>query len=70
MEAGGRLNPPPIAPWIENFLSVCWTLKREKQLEIYRRDSLLMQEGRAVERERMAAVAGHEHYEGGCDGDE
>jgi hypothetical protein len=55
---------------LTRLMETCFAIKREKQLEIYRRDSLLMQEGRAVERERMAAVAGHEHYEGGCDGDE
>jgi hypothetical protein len=58
----------PLPADLMRFMETCFAIKREKQLEIYRRDSLLMQEGRAVERERLAAITGYHHYEGGRDG--
>jgi hypothetical protein len=45
-------------------------IEREAVMESFRLDSMVIREGRAIERERRGAFGDHEYYEGGCDGGE
>jgi hypothetical protein len=46
-------------------------IRSEQRYAAHQLDSLVVREGRAIERERLAAMSGYHRYEeGGCDGDE
>jgi hypothetical protein len=55
--------------WVERFLSTIQAIRRERRMLDYQRDSALLPEGRAVERERLAAISGYHYWEGDRDAD-
>jgi hypothetical protein len=61
----------PLPADLERFVHKIAEIRRERRLSDYQRDTVVLQEGRAIERERLAAMSGYHRYEeGGCDGDE
>lgn len=52
-----------IAETLATFHVTCAAIARERRVRDYQRDSLLIQEGKIAERERVEAWAGHEQYE-------
>jgi hypothetical protein len=59
----------PLPADLERFVHKIQEIRRERRLSDYQRDTVVLQEGRAIERERLAAISGYHCYEGGCDGD-
>jgi hypothetical protein len=59
-----------LPPDLRRMLETMRAIEREAVMESFRLDSAVVQEGRAIERERRGAFSGYEHYEGGRDGNE
>ncbi|PZS10102.1 MAG: hypothetical protein DLM70_00860, partial [Chloroflexi bacterium] len=53
----------PLPADLQRLVAVLVELRREMRLATYRRDSLVLQVGKEIATERMAAFAGHERFE-------
>jgi hypothetical protein len=48
---------------LTEMLATIRAIGRERRMIDHQRDSLVVQTAKEIERERLAAVAGHEHFE-------
>jgi hypothetical protein len=49
--------------WVTRFRETTREIQRNGRMLNHQRDSLVVQTAKEIERERLAAFAGHEHFE-------